>query len=154
MPFCKCGNIRHTQKRKKGSGFSSCRGGVARIQIFRLLGLTKLFLWLFKITRFFKNYMDFPYENKPGENFFPQSFIFIWRSHLKISGNGNFQTAVKIVWHVGMTQNFAFRHKLRRRIWIWHPFCFRFNGYHKPRSDVENRVRESFGTHFEKRSDK
>ena len=41
----------------------------ARIQIFRLLGHTKLYLWVFKITRFFKRYMDFPYENKPGENF-------------------------------------------------------------------------------------
>ena len=37
-----------------------------------------------KITRFFKNYMDFPYENKSGGNF-SRKFIFIWRSHIKIS---------------------------------------------------------------------
>ena len=115
----------------------------ARIQIFRLLGPTKLFSWPFKITRFFKNYMEFPYENKSGENFSPK-FIFIWRSHTKISENGNFQTAVKIDWQVVLTQNFAFRHKFRCRISVWHSFCFRFNGYHKPRSDVE-RVRSPKG---------
>ena len=98
-------------------------------------------LWLFKITRFFENYMDFPYENKSGGNFSPK-FIFIWRSHIKILENSNFQTAVQIVWQVVLTQNFAFRHKFRCRIWIWHSFCFRFNGYHKPRNDVENRLRE------------
>ena len=38
--------------------------------------------------------MDFPYGNKSGGNFSPK-FIFIWRSHIKISENGNFQTAVK-----------------------------------------------------------
>ena len=57
-----------------------------------------------KITRFFKNYMDFPYENKSGGNF-SRKFIFIWRSHIKISENGNFQTAVKIVCQVVLTQN-------------------------------------------------
>ena len=77
---------------------------------FMLLGPTKLFLWPFKITRFFKNYMDFSYEKRSGGNFFPK-FIFIWRSHIKISENGNFQTAVKIVWQAILTQNFAFRHK-------------------------------------------
>ena len=76
----------------------------ARIQIFRLLGPIKLFLWLFKITRFFKNYMVFPYEN----NFSPK-FIFLWRSHIKISENGSLQTAVKVVRQVVLTQNFASR---------------------------------------------
>ena len=91
--------------------------------------------------------MDFPFENKSGGNFSPK-FIFIWRSHIKISENCNFQTAVKIVWQVILTQNFAFRHKFRCRIRIWHPFCSRFNGYHKPRFDVENRLRELFLVHF------
>ena len=68
-----------------------------------------------KITRFFKNYMDFQNENKSGGNF-PPKFIFIWRNHVKISENGNFETAVKIVWQVVLTQNFAFRHKFRCRI--------------------------------------
>ena len=89
--------------------------------------------------------MDFPYENKSGGNFFPPSSFLSarWGSHIKISENGNFQTAVKIVWQVVLTQNFAFRQKFRCRIRIWHPFYFRFNGFHKPRSDVENRLRES-----------
>ena len=43
----------------------------ARIRIFRLLGPTKLVLWPLKI---FKNYMNFPYETKPGGNFPPSSF--------------------------------------------------------------------------------
>ena len=72
----------------------------------------------------------------------PPKFIFIWRSHVKILENGNFQTAVKIVWQVVLTQYFVFRNKFQCRIWIWHQFCFRFNGYHKPRSDAENRLRE------------
>ena len=63
------------------------------------------------ITRF---YMDFLHENKSGGNFSPK-FIFIWRSHIKISENGNFQTAVKIVWQV-LTEKFAFRHKFPCRI--------------------------------------
>ena len=121
--------------------FGFCIEFYARIPIFRLLAPTRLFSWLFKITRFLKNYMDFPYENKSGGNF-PPKFIFIWKSHIKISENGNFQTAAKIVWQVVLTQNFAFRQKFRCRIRIWHPFCFRFNGFHKPRSDVENRLRE------------
>ena len=50
--------------------------------------------------------MDFPYQNKSGETF-PPKFIFIWRSHIKILENSNFQTAVKIVWQVLLTQNFA-----------------------------------------------
>ena len=37
----------------------------------------------------------------------PRPIHFIWRSHIKISENGNFQTAVKIVWQVILTQNFA-----------------------------------------------
>ena len=41
----------------------------ARIQIFRSLGPTKLFYGHLKITRFFNNYMDFPYENKSVRNF-------------------------------------------------------------------------------------
>ena len=45
--------------------------------------------------------MDFPYENKSGGNFSPK-FIFIWRSHIKIRENSNFQTAVKIVWQVAL----------------------------------------------------
>ena len=95
--------------------FGFCIKVYTRIQIFRLLGHTKLFLWLFKITRFFKNDMDFRYENKSGGNFSPK-FIFIWRSHIKISENGNFQTDVKIVWQVVLTKNFAFRHKFPCRI--------------------------------------
>ena len=56
--------------------FGFCIKFYAKIQIFRLLGPTKLFLWLFKITRFFKNYMDFPQENKSGGNLFlPSSFL-------------------------------------------------------------------------------
>ena len=38
----------------------------------------------------------------------PPKFIFIWRSHIKMSVNGNFQTAVKIIWQVVLTWNFAF----------------------------------------------
>ena len=121
--------------------FGFCIKFYARIQIFRLLGPPKLFLWPFKTNRFVKNYVDFPHENKSGGNISPK-FIFIWRSHIKILENSNFQTAVKIVWQVVFTENFEFRHKFRCRIWIWHPFCFRFNGYYKPRSDVENRLRE------------
>ena len=49
--------------------FRFCITFYARIQSFKLLGPTKLFLWLFKITRFFKKYMDFPYEEKSGKNF-------------------------------------------------------------------------------------
>ena len=48
----------------------------ARIQIFRLLGPPELFLWLFKINRFFKNYMEFPYENKSVGNFPRSSFLY------------------------------------------------------------------------------
>ena len=92
------------------------------------------------ITRFFKNYMGFPYENKSGET--SPKFIFIWRSHIKISENFNFQTAVEIVWQLILTQNFAFTHTFRCRMRIWHPFCSRLNGYHRPRFDVENRLRE------------
>ena len=51
--------------------------------------------------------MDFLHENKSGGNFSPK-FIFIWRSHIKISENGNFQTAVKIVWQVVLTEKFVF----------------------------------------------
>ena len=57
--------------------FEFCIKFYARIQIFRLLGPIKLFLWLFRITRFFKNYMDFPYENKSGGNFFPQVHFYM-----------------------------------------------------------------------------
>ena len=28
------------------------------------------------------------------------------------------------------------------KILIWHPLCFKFDGYHWPRFDVENRLRE------------
>ena len=123
-----CGNRWPWNKIDAKFGLIFCIKFYARIQTFRLLGPPKLFLWLFKIARFFKNY------------------IYVWtfhiKSHIKISENRNFQTAVKIVWQVVLTQNFAFMHKFRCRIWIWHPFCFRFNGYHKPRSDVENRLRE------------
>ena len=56
--------------------FEFCIKFYARIN-FRLLGPTKLFLWLFIITRFFKNYMDFPYENKSGGNFPPSSFLYL-----------------------------------------------------------------------------
>ena len=79
--------------------FRFCITFYARIQILRLVRPTKLFLWLYKITRFLKNYMDFPIREQleSGGNFFPK-FIFIWRSHIKISENGNFQTAVEIVW--------------------------------------------------------
>ena len=121
--------------------FGFCIKFYTRMQIVRLLGRIRLFLWPFKNCQIFKNYMDFPYENKSGGNFFPK-FIFVWRSHVKISENGNFQTVVNMVWQVVLSQNFAFRHKFRCRISIWHPFCFRFNGYHKPRSDVENRLQE------------
>ena len=101
--------------------FGFCIKFYARIQIFRLLGPPKLFSWLIKITRFFKNYMDFPYENKSGGTLFPQVHFYMEKPY-KISENGNFQTAVKIVWQVVLTQNFAFRHKVRCRISIWHHF--------------------------------
>ena len=41
-----------------------------------------------------------------GETF-SNNFIFIWRSqsHIKISENGNFQTAANIVWQVVSAQN-------------------------------------------------
>ena len=47
--------------------------------------------------------MDFRYENKNLGETFPQE-------------NGNFQTAVKIVRQVVLTQNFAFTRKFRCRI--------------------------------------
>ena len=48
-----------------------------RIQIFRLLGPTKLFLWPFKNRQIFQELMDFPYENKSGgKNFPPSSFLY------------------------------------------------------------------------------
>ena len=81
----------------------------ARIRFLGNKDLPNFFYGHLKITRFFKNYMDFPYENKSGRNFSPK-FIFIWRSHVKILENGNFQTAVKIIWQVVLTQNFAVGH--------------------------------------------
>ena len=133
-----CGN-RWTWN-KMDAKFGFCIKFYARIQFFCLLGHTKLFLWLFKIPDFSRIIWTFHMKTNLGETFSPK-FIFMWRSHIKISENGNFQRAVKIVWQVVLTKNFAFRHKFRCRIWIWHPFCFRFNGYHKPRPDVENRLR-------------
>ena len=55
--------------------FGFCIKLYARIQILRSLGPPKLFLWLFKITRFFKNY-GLPYENKSEGNFPPGSFLY------------------------------------------------------------------------------
>ena len=57
--------------------FEFCITCYSRIQIFRLSGPPKLFLWLFKITRFFKDYMDFRYENESGGNFFPQVHFYM-----------------------------------------------------------------------------
>ena len=39
--------------------------------------LSNSFYGYLKITRFFKNYMDFPYENNSGENFFPQVHFYM-----------------------------------------------------------------------------
>ena len=70
-----CGN-RWTWN-KMDAKFGFCIKFYARIQIFRLLGPTELLLWLFKINTFFKNYMDFPYKNKSGGNFFPQVHFYM-----------------------------------------------------------------------------
>ena len=45
-----------------------------------------------------------------GEAFSPQVHFYMEKPY-KISENVNFQTAVKIVSQVVLTQNFAFRHK-------------------------------------------
>ena len=74
-----CGN--HWTWNKIDTKFGFCIKFYARIQIFRLLGPTKLLLWLFKITRFFKSYMDFPYKTNLGETFFPQVHFYMEKPH-------------------------------------------------------------------------